>query len=118
MRSKLYIFAIMSTTVLFGQGLAWSIVTLPSEATLWEISFINSDVGYAVGENYGTVIKTTDKGETWSASTTVSNEGVRLKGMHISHIDTVWAVGTTGTIVKIPAETTQVTIAQDARASI
>ncbi len=65
--------------------------------------FGNSSTGYAVGDS-GNVVRSTDKGITWIAST--SNTAKNLRGVSFPSQNTGFAVGEGGTIIKSTNGTT------------
>ncbi len=73
---------------------------------LKDVAFVNADVGWAVGEPHwnqtekrykGTIIKTTDAGEAWTAQEAGVTAGYR--GVCFVDANHGWVVGTNGTIL-------------------
>lgn len=70
---------------------------LPTGDVLKDVKFVTPEKGWAVGNN-GTILKTTDKGETWL----VYETGVQSDIRAVSFSDSLhgWAVGENGLILK------------------
>ena len=69
-------------------GYSWNDILISVEADLTAIKFINDSIGFVIGHSIdgGVVLKTSDRGETWS--TNVINENCnREKGDYIPGID-------------------------------
>ncbi len=62
----------------------WDVQKSGVNDDLWGVSFVNRQVGYAVGEA-NTLLKTTDGGNTWTALME-RKEGVKLegRGLHVA----------------------------------
>ena len=81
-------------------GGTWQSHSFPTSNDLQSVCFVDANVGYAVGGDYGTssiVLKTTDGGVTWRALST----GVRhsLESVFFTDANTGWIVGRDGVIV-------------------
>lgn len=86
-----------SNVLLFSQN-DWSWQNpLPQGNTLYSVSFADSLIGWAVGE-HGTIIKSTDGGETWSLQQSTITE--RLHSVHAFNENSVYAVSENGTVLK------------------
>ena len=76
-------------------GSTWMIKDFPYYAN--SISFINSNTGYAVGEN-GLIINTTTGGDSWEMNAGISNAS--FNNIFLLNSYTGFAVGSNGTILK------------------
>ncbi len=74
----------------------WTRVNSPTTETIRQVQMLTNLVGYAVGTN-GTVIKTTDAGQSWSVQTTPVS--VTLRGLSFVDESTGLAVGDNGTVI-------------------
>jgi photosystem II stability/assembly factor-like uncharacterized protein len=88
--------AVCSYTDLFAQA-EWESKPSGTTRSLWGVHFVNSSSGWAVGYN-GTIIHTTDGGETWSGQT--SSLTTHLYGVYFANSSTGWAVGQYNKILK------------------
>ncbi|MHB0914199.1 MAG: WD40/YVTN/BNR-like repeat-containing protein [Thermoleophilia bacterium] len=71
--------------------------------TINDISFVNDNTGWAVGQG-GTIIKTTDGGTTWSAQN--SGTTYNVTGVDFVDSNTGWAVGNLGEFTSFVIKTT------------
>lgn len=62
--------------------------------TLYDVGFTDLGIGWCVGEA-GTVLKTTDHGQTWNASQ-IPGVSQRLRGLSVVDPRTLWVVGDDG----------------------
>ncbi|MCP4728257.1 MAG: hypothetical protein GY863_24690, partial [bacterium] len=74
----------------------WSAQTSGTAQNLNDIFFINSNLGWSSGAN-GTILATSDRGDTWSAQT--SDTTVSLNGLFFTDANTGWVVGDSGVIL-------------------
>src|SRR3989304_4042024 len=87
---------LFSPTTLAQSGWVWQ-NPLPQTNNLWDADFVNSDVGWAVGEG-GTIIKTTNGGVSWlNQSHSIAK---LLYSVCFVDVNTGWIVGESGTILK------------------
>jgi photosystem II stability/assembly factor-like uncharacterized protein len=81
---------------------SWTIQPIPSSSGYYGLSFINNQVGYAVGGSspaFGTIARTTNGGLTWSAdSGYISIEA--FHGVDATAINSAQAVGGGGALLK------------------
>lgn len=70
-------------------GSSWNPQTLPIVTTINRIVFLTSSVGFAVGEEEGTILKTTDSGATW----TQKRSGTPLRSIFFLNSQLGWACG-------------------------
>lgn len=63
---------------------------LPQDNPLNDVFFIDNQTGWAVG-NYGTILKSTDSGQTWKKQNSGTSE--TLHSVFFTNIQTGWAVG-------------------------
>lgn len=68
----------------------WSLKTSGTTSNLEDVHFPSSTIGYAVGEA-GTILKSTDAGETWTAVTSGTNN--YLHGVYFLDVNVGFAVG-------------------------
>jgi len=68
-----------------------------TKSTLYHIDFRDDKKGWAVGER-GTVLRTTDGGETWSP--VIVSTKVTLLSVQFLNDDDGWAIGRGGTILR------------------
>jgi photosystem II stability/assembly factor-like uncharacterized protein len=96
--------AAMSCTITFSQGWQWQ-NPLPTGNKLNCVRFVDDNLGFAVGD-CGTILKTTDGGETWTLKTVESKYMLRsvfFTDANTGYIvggDETWAAYTTGIILK------------------
>jgi photosystem II stability/assembly factor-like uncharacterized protein len=77
-------------------GATWIAKNLPVSGFLYSLNFSSSTVGYAVGFG-GTIIKTTDTGETWFRQTSPSST---LRSVYFVNDNTGYACGNNGIVIK------------------
>ena len=70
---------------------------IPQGNILFGSHFINDNTGYACGDG-GTIIKTTDGGNTWAINKTKTKESIR--SLSFTDENSGWACGLAGTILK------------------
>ncbi len=75
----------------------WFVQNSPSTAPLLGVDFVDADTGWICGM-YGTILHTTDGGETWTEQ--VSNTAYSLRSISFSSASHGLAVGEGGTILK------------------
>ena len=81
----------------FPQNSTWSTQVVSGTYTgLNDIFFINSTTGWVVGDN-GTILYTTNGGETWTPQT--SNTTYSLNSVYFIDADTGWVAGYQGVII-------------------
>ncbi len=97
MMKRIVIFLLLSST-LFSQGWQWQ-YPKPQGNTLWDLHIVNESTAVAVGE-LGTVIKTTDGGETWEVEHHICGMSGHLVSVYFQDAVTGWAVGSNGTMLK------------------
>jgi alpha-tubulin suppressor-like RCC1 family protein/photosystem II stability/assembly factor-like uncharacterized protein len=90
--------AIFRTT---DSGIHWSTM-YEADTDLHDVKFLDPARGWAVGDG-GTILSTTDTGETWLSASTGTSEN--LRGISIIDLDTAWAVGDSGTLLKKSGDT-------------
>jgi len=84
-------------------GNNWSSQESGTKENLWDITFFDTDTGWAVGENgtgqYGTLLRTTNGGLVWEATQfdTISGD---IYGVAFEDGQNGWAVGEIGTVVR------------------
>ena len=78
---------------------------LPQGNDLLDIFLFDQNTVIAVG-SVGTVIKTTDAGESWSIYNGTSGTSDLLTSVHFFNSSEGWAAGDNGTIIKTTATTT------------
>lgn len=76
-------------------GNTWKATYLGS-STLYDIKFINNDIGFIVGA-CGRIYKTNDSGATWNAQPSYTSQN--LRGIDFADEKNVWVVGFYGTIL-------------------
>lgn len=69
----------------------------PQGNTLWDVHFINDQIGWAVGDA-GTILKSTDGGESWKPQSSPTVES--LREVQFANDQIGWAVGGNGIILK------------------
>ena len=83
-------------------GRGWGLTVLGNQLTFfYSASFINSSTGWAVGSSASTgnlIIHSTDYGFVWTGQTAPTSE--QLFGVSFATIDSGWAVGSNGTIIR------------------
>lgn len=89
------------SSALFAQNFDWTSQTSGVTVNLKDVHFANSQMGWAVGDA-GTIINTTDGGQTWSAQTSGVSE--ILRAVFFIDVNTGWAVG--GNLSKALLKTT------------
>lgn len=77
-------------------GQNWSRQTINFNVSFYDITFMNDELGFAVGD-YGTIIKTADGGNTWEQMNTGTSE--MLVSVCVAPPNTVWATGNNGTVL-------------------
>ncbi len=86
-------------------GTNWTTCTNSQTNPLYDIVFVNSTIGYAVGGNgisSGTIVRSIDGGLTWTLSTSSVNT---FQSVHFPSVNIGYAVGTGGAIYKYDALT-------------
>ncbi len=63
-----------------GKAQSWNQVTVPTQANLNDIEFVNDQVGYIAGDSL-TILKTTDGGGNW---TSISHQGLPTQGFTLN----------------------------------
>ncbi len=78
-------------------GVNWTMFYTPTNDTLRKIFFVNSKVGYAIGD-LGLIVKTTNAGVNWA----LQNSGTtrRLRDIYFINEDTGFVVGDSGIVLK------------------
>jgi hypothetical protein len=77
-------------------GGSWNIVNTNTLAALYNIDFVNSNLGFCAGGN-GIILRTTDAGTNWSLVNSTTNQNLYLvEGVSPNSI---WAVGDSGTVL-------------------
>jgi photosystem II stability/assembly factor-like uncharacterized protein len=71
--------------------------TVTDDVILYDVTFPDARHGYVAGE-FGTVLRTTDGGETWSRSDTGTEK--TLFGVHFTTPEEGWAVGIDGILLR------------------
>ncbi len=94
---KIIVFLLFSIS-LFAQGWQWQ-YPKPQGNTLWGLQVINESTVVAVGE-LGTIIKTTDRGESWEVTHHTCGMSGHLVSVYFQDAVTGWAVGSSGTMLK------------------
>ena len=77
-------------------GYLWQYKSVPSYSAMYDIDFINENVGWAVGQ-YGHILKTTNGGEIWSHQN--SNVSQELNDVEFKNENEGWVVGLGGIIL-------------------
>ena len=77
------------------------VINYANDTTLNDIEFINNNIGYAVGE-YGVLIESIDKGNTWTSSNL--NTNYHLNDIELHNECKGWIVGNSGTMYLINYE--------------
>lgn len=98
-------------------GITWKGANIPASGSLNAVSdlrrvaWYNDTVAYAVGAS-GTVIKTTDKGATWSRVTTDNLEAGTIRFNNLTFADNIgYAAGQSGMLLKIePLKNDKITL--------
>ena len=85
---------ILRSTV--GKGRVWTKVTAPTTAHLWDVSFYNAKLGWAVGDK-GTILHTKDGGAVWKLQPTGVTD--RLESVCFTSATDGWAVGAGGVML-------------------
>lgn len=85
----------------------WSAVSIPFSETLNEVSFVQQDAGWIVG-NEG-VARTYDGGQTWETFTMPERRQWLYEGAFFPNMETGWVVGGSGHILKFDGTTTGLT---------
>ncbi|MCW8812729.1 MAG: YCF48-related protein, partial [Chlorobium sp.] len=80
-----------------GGGITWQQQNSGTNNDLWSVSFANTNMGWAAGEN-GVIIKTTNGGQAWSQKQ--SGNTNELFSIFFVDENTGWAAGREGTILK------------------
>ena len=90
---------VLFSSALFAQNFDWTPQTTGITETLNDVFFVDSQTGWAVGNN-GTILNTTNGGQTWSAQTSSATQGIRA--VFFIDANTGWAVGgaTSRTMIK------------------
>lgn len=96
-RSLILAFLVMSATA-FGQ---WTVQTTPTTNNLFEVHFVDTLVGWVVGQ-YGTMLRTSDGGETWMdvSSNFYSNYGNRVVFLDTPYTAKGWIAADGGLIMR------------------
>ena len=102
----LFLIALVGATIYFTRdiddtgapidGNRWEPVQSGVISTLLDIDFVDPDHGWAVGRE-GTIITTSDGGETWHRQESGFN--LTIRGVHFTDVRTGWAVGHLGLIL-------------------
>src|SRR5688572_1895547 len=96
MKKIIYLFLIViSNFSVLGQ---WNQLTSPSPNSLNSVQFLNSSTGFICGSLNGTVIKTTDGGNSWIFSTTGSTG--TFYDIYFENPQTGYVVGSSKNVVK------------------
>lgn len=77
-------------------GFTWQYNSVPTYSTMYDIDFVNENVGWAVGE-YGHIIKTEDGGELWSLQNNSYSQ--ELNDVEFVNENNGWAIGMGGIIL-------------------
>lgn len=77
-------------------GFTWQYNSVPTFSAMYDIDFVNENVGWAVGE-YGHIIKTVDGGELWSMQNI--NYTPELNDVEFQNENNGWVVGLGGIIL-------------------
>jgi photosystem II stability/assembly factor-like uncharacterized protein len=93
--AALFFFAIFLSNTYAQQGWFWQ-NPLPQGNTLYDVFFLNSSEGWAVGEN-GTIIHTSDGGMNWTLQK--SGGTSRLTAIHFTDSNNGCAIGYYGTLL-------------------
>jgi photosystem II stability/assembly factor-like uncharacterized protein len=83
-------------TILKNSGSGWMVQNLGITNKLNDVVFVNAQLGYVCGTN-GTVLQTTDGGNTWLPSLPPGAE-IDFSSVAVQGVDTAWVVGTKGII--------------------
>ena len=78
-------------------GQTWTRVDSDTGRFLWDVAFVDSQEGWAVG-SFGQAMYSSDGGRTWTPESTGSESTLRV--FKLSDSNTGWAVGDDGTILK------------------
>lgn len=89
------------SSALFGQNFDWTSQSSGVLETLNDVFFIDSQTGWAVGNN-GTILNTTNGGETWATQSSSATQGIRA--VFFIDANTGWAVG--GSTIRTMIKTT------------
>lgn len=82
-------------------GQTWTRVDADTGKFLWDVAFMDTQEGWAVGSS-GQTMHTTDGGRTWTTEPPVTDS--TLRAITFSDPDTAWAVGENGTILKLTGQ--------------
>jgi len=77
-------------------GYTWQYKSVPSYSAMYDIDFINENVGWAVGQ-YGHILKTTNGGETWNHQN--SAVSLDLNNVEFINANEGWVAGNGGIIL-------------------
>jgi len=78
------------SSAIFAQNFDWTPQNSGVTETLYDVFFANSQTGWAVGNN-GTILNTTNGGQTWSTQTSSATQEIRA--VFFIDANTGWAVG-------------------------
>jgi photosystem II stability/assembly factor-like uncharacterized protein len=81
-------------------GAHWNESSTPLEITIFDIQFLNPDIGYACGSE-GNIIRSTDGGITWQNEFKIPD--VDIMALHFINSEKGWACGTGNTILRFEA---------------
>jgi len=90
---------LMSTSLMAQNGKWFQQAPKPTGNSLFDVFVFDSTTVIAVGE-LGTVIKTTDDGESWYIQAYASGTSVSLHSLSFVDSNIGWAVGDSGTVIK------------------
>lgn len=74
-------------------GHNWSQVDLPLSTVITDIFFVSKQLGWIVGNQPNTILRTTDGGETWEIQSKLFHTGFVWRGIHFQDQDHGWVVG-------------------------
>ena len=95
MKAIIFVFFLFFTSELFCQG--WVLQATNTSNDLQDVYFIDATTGWTVGQ-FGTILKTTDGGDTWSPQ--ISGTAQQLNSVRFVNSTIGYASGNTGTILK------------------
>jgi photosystem II stability/assembly factor-like uncharacterized protein len=78
-------------------GNSWTDVNPPTSVWMYQLHFVNSQLGFGLGES-GTIVRTQDGGDTWQLI--ASNATARLVSIDFVNSTTGYIAGWSGTILK------------------